>query len=186
MKKAVLIALAILATQAPALGQAAPKTYNVLLAGGSEANSIRIWLTPDGRNYVIDSLVALEVGGSVCHNPEGTPNQLLCEAPLVGSFEVNAGAGDDRVVVARNVSIPVTLRGGAGDDLLVGGTGDDRLLGDDILVGRGGDDALYGGPGNDQLLGGRGQDICDGGPGKDAASACETRRRATPRARRAP
>ena len=30
---------------------------------------IRIWLTPDGRTYVIDSIVPLEVGGTVCEHP---------------------------------------------------------------------------------------------------------------------
>lgn len=189
MKKAILILLAILLAQAPASGNAKPKTFNVLLAGGSEENMIRIWLMPDGRDYVIDSLVPLEVGGTVCANAEGSPNRVVCKAPLVASFEVNAGAGDDFVSVARKVSIPVTLRGGPGDDLLVGGGGDDLLIGsagNDKLIGRAGNDRLHGGPGNDQLLGGRGQDICDGGPGRDTASSCATYRRATPRARRGP
>ncbi len=163
----------------PAFGQAKPKTYNVLVAGASEQNMIHIWLTPDGRNYVIESLVQLEVGGTICANPEGVPNELICEASLIGSFEVNSGAGDDVVSVAENVAAPVTLRGGAGDDVLVGGASGDKLVGgpgNDKLVGRSGPDWLYGGAGEDRLIGGRGEDLCRGGVGSDAVSSCETRK----------
>jgi len=180
MKRVVLISLAVIALQAPAFGHAAPTRFNILLSGGSEQNVIRIWLSPDGRDYVIASIVQLEVGGTVCTHPEGTPNELVCEARSIASFEVNAGAGDDRIVVARKVAVPVTLRGGPGDDVLVGGGGDDKLLGgpgDDALTGRGGDDALYGGPGNDRLFGGSDVDTCNGGPGRDFAASCEVRRR---------
>ena len=172
MKKAILISLAILAAQAPApaLGAAQPQTFNVLLAGGDEANMIRIWLSADERDYVIDSVVPLEVGSPICANPPGNPNELVCDAPSISGFEVNAGGGDDRVAVAKNVAISVTMRGGTGDDFLLGGAGPDKLLGgtgDDWLVGWRGADALYGGPGRDTLIGGPGSDLLRGGPGED-------------------
>jgi len=176
MKKAILISLAILAAHAPAaaLGAAQPQTYNVLLAGGDEANMIRIWLSPDGRQYVIDSVVPLEVGGTICANPPGNPNELICNAVSIGGFEVNAGGGDDRVAVAKSVSIPVTMRGGTGNDVLIGGAGPDKLQGgsgNDRLVGWRGADALYGGPGRDVLIGGPGGDLLRGGPGEDRLRA---------------
>jgi hypothetical protein len=170
MKKLLLISFALLALLAPGVAQAAEKTYTVLLAGGEEANSIEIWLSPDGREYVIDSLVQLDVGGSVCAHPEDNPNELVCAAPSIGGFEVNAGAGDDHVAVARNIAVPVTMRGGAGDDVLIGGAGPDKLIGgqgNDRLVGWRGDDVLNGGPGDDVLIGGPGDDVLDGGPGMD-------------------
>jgi hypothetical protein len=170
MKKLLLISFALLALLAPASAQAAERTYTVLLAGGEEANSIKIWLSPDGREYVIDSLVQLEVGGSVCTHPEDNPNELVCAAPSIGGFEVNSGGGDDRVLVAKNVIVPVTMRGGAGDDRLVGGSGPDKLIGgqgDDRLVGWQGNDLLYGGPGDDVLIGGPGSDVLGGGSGMD-------------------
>ena len=131
---------------------------------------IRIWLTPDGRSYVIDSIAPLEVGGAVCENSPGNSNELVCQAPVVAGFEVNAGSGNDSITVARSVSVPVTLRGGAGQDRLVGGNGSDKLIGgegDDELGGRNGDDLIYGGPGNDSLSGGPGKDVLRGGPGED-------------------
>jgi len=141
MKRLLLISIALLGLLAPALAHAAPKTYTVLLAGGDEANMIRIWLSSDGREYVIDSGVPLEVGGNVCAHPESQPNELVCAAPSIAGFEVNAGGGDDRVSVADQVSIPVTMRGGAGDDTLLGGSGPDKLIG---------------GEEGDRLVGGRG------------------------------
>jgi hemolysin type calcium-binding protein len=170
MKKLLLISLALLALLAPGSALGAEKTYTVLLAGGDEVNSIKIWLSPDGREYVIDSLVQLEVGGSVCAHPEDNPNELVCAAPSIAAFEVNSGAGEDRVSVAKNISVPVTMRGGAGDDSLFGGGGPDKLVGgqgNDRLLGWRGDDVLYGGPGNDVLIGGPGSDVLRGGPGED-------------------
>jgi Ca2+-binding RTX toxin-like protein len=165
-----LISLAALALFAPATGHAATKAYTVLLAGGDEANMIRIWLSNDGRQYAIDSVVQLEVGGDVCEHPAEDPNELLCDAPSIAGFEVNAGGGDDRVRVAPSVTVPVTMRGGAGNDVLVGGSAADKLIGgsgDDRLFGGRGDDQLYGGPGNDVLVGGPGDDLLNGGPGRD-------------------
>jgi hypothetical protein len=178
MNRSILIAFAVLVAL-PTLTQAKPQTYNVLVAGGSEQHLIRISLVTDGRAYVIDSLVPLEVGGTVCANSEGMPNQLICQASLVGSFEVNSGAGDDVVWIARDVPVPVTLRGGSGNDLLGGGASSDRLLGgpgEDRLVGRSGADGVYGGSGADRLIGGRGEDACNGGPGEDVLNSCEMRK----------
>jgi Ca2+-binding RTX toxin-like protein len=179
MKKAVLISIAILAAQAPALAHAKGTTYNVLLAGGAEPNQIAITISGDGRNYVIDSVVPLEVGGSVCVHPYANPNELICPATAVRSFEVNADGGDDTVTVGKAVPVPVTLRGGAGDDTLTGGKASDMLLGGDggdrlsgqagadMIYGWGGADTLFGGWGDDVLRGGLGKDLLAGGPGEN-------------------
>jgi Ca2+-binding RTX toxin-like protein len=170
MKRLLLIPLALLALLAPAAAHAAPTSYTVLLAGGAEPNTIKTWLSPDGRQYVIDSVVQLEVGGTVCANPDENPNELVCDAPSIGGFEVNADGGDDRVTVAKDVDVPVTMRGGGGDDFLRGGNGADKLVGgngDDRLIGWRGADRLYGGPGEDKLIGGPGDDLFRGGPGAD-------------------
>jgi hypothetical protein len=169
MKKAILIMLAILAALTAPVAHA-ETTYTVVLAGGTTQSMIRIWLTPDGRSYVIDSVAPLEVGGTICENTPGMPTELVCKAPLVAGFEVNAGEGDDTVSVAGAVEVPVTMRGGPGRDALLGGGGPDKLIGgdgNDRLAGRGGDDLLFGGYGNDELLGGAGDDVLRGGGGQD-------------------
>lgn len=170
MKRILLTSIAALALLAPVTGHAATRTYTVLLAGGEEANMIRVWLSQDGRQYVIDSVVQLEVGGEVCEHPAEDPYELVCDAPAIAGFEVNAGGGEDRVHIAASVIVPVTMRGGAGDDTLIGGSAADRLIGgrgDDHLIGGRGDDQLYGGPGDDVLVGGPGDDLLSGGGGKD-------------------
>ena len=170
MKRAILIAMTVLAAQAAAVAHANEPSLTVLLAGGAEESAIDIALSPDGRSYVIDSLAPLEVGGEVCAHPEANENQLVCTAATIGGFEVNAGAGDDAVTVAATVAIPVTLRGGPGQDRLVGGAGADKLVGgsgDDVLIGRAGADSLWGGSGNDRLIGGSGNDLLHGNSGAD-------------------
>jgi Ca2+-binding RTX toxin-like protein len=166
MKKAISILLMILAAQAATVAHA-ETTYTVVLAGGATQNSIRISLSPDGHSYLIDSAVPLEVGGTVCENTPGVATELSCKAALVAGFEVNGGEGDDSVLVAGTIELPVTMRGGPGADTLVGGNGPDRLVGgegNDTLVGRGGDDMIFGGPGADELIGGAGNDVLRGGP----------------------
>jgi len=171
MKRAILTATTVLVAWAAATAHAEPQ-LTVLLAGGSEANTISIWVSPDGRSYVIDSVVPLEVGGNVCAHPDGKETELICGASSIGGFEVNAGGGDDSVAVAREIPIPVTLRGGPGQDRLVGGSGGDKFVGgtgDDTLVGRGGADSLFGGLGNDRMFGGSGNDLLNGDGGDDMA-----------------
>jgi Ca2+-binding RTX toxin-like protein len=153
--------------------------FKLVLAGSSEPNEIHISLSADGRTYVIESASALEAGSEVCANPPENPDELICGAAVIDGFWFNGGAGDDVMIVGRNVPAPATLRGGAGNDTLVGGASNDRLSGgpgDDKLVGRGGEDWLYGGPGSDTLVGGPGEDACVGGPGQDTGVSCEATR----------
>jgi Ca2+-binding RTX toxin-like protein len=141
-----------------------------MITGGAEQNALDVKLSLDGREYVIDSMGPLEVGGAVCTHPEGAENRLLCAATAIAGFEVNAGGGDDSVIISPKIQVPVTLRGGPGNDRLYGGAANDKLVGgtgEDTLTGRAGNDALYGGPGNDRLYGGSGDDVANGGFGED-------------------
>jgi uncharacterized delta-60 repeat protein len=73
---------------------------------------------------------------------------------------VNGGDGND-VLDAGDLSVPVVLFGGAGDDKLFGGTNND------ILVGGAGNDQLDGGAGDDVMVGGAGRDDLDSRLGND-------------------
>ena len=57
MKRAILITMALLVSLAPvpAAAKGGEVTYTVLLAGGEESNAMHIWLSSDGRSYVIES-----------------------------------------------------------------------------------------------------------------------------------
>jgi len=107
---------------------------------------------------------------SACANPRGNTNRLSCGSRAIGGFEVDAGSGNDTVIVGGSVRVSTTLRGGPGNDDLAGGDNTDKLLGGpghDKLAGRGGADFLYGGPHRDVIFGGPGQDVLLGGPGRD-------------------
>lgn len=80
-------------------------------------------------------------------------------AASVTKIVVDAGFGNDTVIVKAGVVKPVIVYGGYGVDFLYGGKGHDQLYGGaeaDYLFGRGGNDLLIGGDGNDYLDGGGG------------------------------
>lgn len=82
----------------------------------------------------------------------------------------NAGAGNDKIEISEDLTIPVEISGGDGDDTLIGGSGDDVLNGNegnDDVRGRDGNDVITGGAGRDTLLGGDGNDTVEGGDGDD-------------------
>lgn len=171
MKKTILIVLALLAALPAGLAHAEAGPVTLLISGGPGNSGLNISLTPDGRQYTILSTEPLEVGGNICEHPqEEVPNELLCTATAIAGFEVNAGAGSDSVYFSSDIPVPVTARGGPGNDRLIGGGASDKLIGGpdrDYLEGRRGDDWLLGGPGPDTLLGGPGNDQLRGGPDKD-------------------
>jgi Ca2+-binding RTX toxin-like protein len=170
MKKAILIALTLLAAvpALPARAEAGPLT--LVLAGSSGNDAFHVSLTADGRYYLILSVAPLEVGGDICTHPNEIPNEIECKAPAISGFEVNTLGGSDFVTFSSDVPVPVTIRGGPGGDRLIGGGAADKIIGgpdDDTLIGQGGDDWILGGAGNDRLLGGAGNDQLRGGPDKD-------------------
>ncbi|MGB7686263.1 MAG: hypothetical protein WBL45_10840, partial [Solirubrobacterales bacterium] len=118
MKRAILIAVTVLCAQVAvaAHAHAAEPSWTILLVGGAENDSFGVELSPDGRTYEIDSIAPLEVGGTVCWHPGGDELKLLCDAPMIAGFEVNAEGGDDAVEVGAGVFVPMTISGGAGDD----------------------------------------------------------------------
>jgi Ca2+-binding RTX toxin-like protein len=97
----------------------------------------------------------------------------------VDEIEVVLGSGQDVVVIGSNITVPVAIDGGDGNDFLAGGGGPSTLIGgnghdilwgaagDDILLGGSGNDDLFGGGGNDAIVGGTGNDIVTGGVGRD-------------------
>ena len=79
--------------------------------------------------------------------------------------EIRAGAGDDVVdmtsVRYTSELAGMTVRGGAGDDVLWGASGGNKLFGD------AGNDRISGGAGDDLIAGGAGDDALGGGGGND-------------------
>jgi Ca2+-binding RTX toxin-like protein len=83
------------------------------------------------------------------------------------------GAGGDDIVSSPSTAMRMTLRGGAGTDVVLGGPGDDVLEGGedfDDVEGNGGDDTASLGGDFDRFTWnpGDGNDVVDGGPSHDS------------------
>ena len=85
------------------------------------------------------------------------------------SDNFNSKKNDDDLIVST-LSLPGTIVGGQGQDVIIALAGPDRLegsAGNDNLYGGEGNDVLIGGSGNDKLWGGGGIDRLEGGKGND-------------------
>ncbi|MBW3356659.1 MULTISPECIES: calcium-binding protein [Streptomyces] len=128
----------------------------------------------------------------VCELPTGSPRPDRIDVFLgdgddeiatsdLGVATVSGGPGDDTLHAhtahtvrgdAGNDMVMgrVVLDGGDGMDHLMGDDGDQRMWGgrgDDMVEGYGGTDLVYAGSGNDHVMGGDGNDILLGGSGDD-------------------
>ncbi|MFO0878012.1 MAG: calcium-binding protein [Gemmataceae bacterium] len=102
----------------------------------------------------------------------GNNGRALGSMPMadLGSIEVFAYGGDDKVTIGNDVTVDAVVYGGSGIDTLSGGGGRDNLqggTGNDVLDGGINDDVLFGGSGNDTLKGGHGLDRLYGDDGND-------------------
>jgi Ca2+-binding RTX toxin-like protein len=70
-------------------------------------------------------------------------------------------AGDDKLVTAADVTLPLSVDAGPGIDTITTGAGADLIQGGDDA------DVLNGGPGGDRILGNPGNDVVNGGDGDD-------------------
>ena len=104
----------------------------------------------------------LLVGGSTSDDTislfPGSVYVTFDSEPALGPFEPTAGivvfglSGDDTISVDPDITLPLEIFGGPGNDVLVGG---------------GGPNALYGQAGNDELTGGPDVNLLDGGGDDD-------------------
>ena len=87
---------------------------------------------------------------------------VLADGEEVGEFdatrlarvEVDAGGGDDRVILGRRIGLAARVDAGAGDDTVGGGDRGDLIYGgagDDLLDGNAGVDTIYGDAGDDLI-----------------------------------
>jgi diguanylate cyclase (GGDEF)-like protein len=119
-------------------------------ASPGQANKLTVEAGTDHRGT--GALVKEEGAGATLTAGSGcsryAAGRVYCSLPQ--SITVEAGDGNDTVVSYSR--LPVTLRGGSGDDALYGSAGQDSVDGqdgDDTLGGGFGGDSLQGGPGND-------------------------------------
>lgn len=137
----------VLATPAFAADTVSVSFGNLILAGGSEANSIRfasVGNLVEVREFNSTTMTA----GPGCAQIDA--RVVRCRG--VQNINANGRGGDD--VLDNKTSLTSVLNGEAGSDLLIGGSNDDQLIG---------------GQGTDNANGGPGQDICSA----EGESNCE-------------
>lgn len=126
----------------------------------------------NGASDVAEAFTISQSGKNVTVTWSGAgtmaPNSLTFNMDDHNFTEIvgDLGAGNDTVSISGNVTIPLNLNGGPGNDNFTGGGADDTFdggPGNDTLNGGGGDDTLLGGTGDDTLTGGTGNDDLQGG-----------------------
>jgi Ca2+-binding RTX toxin-like protein len=103
--------------------------------------------SPSGNNSIVVSLAARGAGETVTINGVNRGTYKPTNA-----IEVYGMAGNDKITIQSQVTLPAYINGGNGNDTLQAG---------------GGPSILYGGSGNDVLIGGTGRNILIGGTGTD-------------------
>jgi len=126
-----------------------------VFVGGSEDASVLL-LTDDANGD------ALFINDFFTELPESLEYH---QARIAQIKEIRAGAGDDIIDLTSKrfsyIGESMTVKGGAGDDVIWSNKGNNMLFGDagnDRIVGMSGDDTIVGGAGNDSMHGGGGND----------------------------
>jgi Ca2+-binding RTX toxin-like protein len=113
----------------------------------------------------------------------GTSFVAAFDSTAFTAIRIEGLNGHDTILVGAAITVPATILGGNGRDVITGGSGPDTLdggngpdtltggAGDDVLSGGNAKDSLDGGDGADTLRGGRGKDRVTGGPGTDTYDA---------------
>ncbi|MDG9701574.1 calcium-binding protein [Streptomyces sp. DH37] len=184
------------------------KTQSIAFtAAEGQANDLHVipmGLGAEGRRIGFRDAVPLAPGDHCSYLEPGNDTFVVCElptdSPRPDRIDVFLGDGDDEIVTSDPGVAAVhggpgddelhahtahTVRGGAGNDMVMGavvldgGDGMDHLMGDDsgqrlwggrgddMIEAYGGDDIVYAGPGNDHAMGGDGRDVLLGGSGDD-------------------
>ena len=135
-----------------------------LLAAGILENG---WLGVLGTKGNDD--IQVQMSGSLIRVSD---NGVVRSFSAVPTIAIMCLAGNDRVTVDDNVTIPVWVDGGKGNDTIKGGSGNDAIsawTGNDTILGGDGDDTIWGGAGADSIFGdsGTGDDVIYGGADSD-------------------
>jgi Ca2+-binding RTX toxin-like protein len=134
-------------------------------AGGEPANLTDFSGTAK-RDVIVVSRAPIAGGVNVSVNGNVT-------LTFPSKLRISANGGNDKIHIDLDdafANLPITIYGGAGDDVIVGGSCAERIIagdGNDYIVGNGGRDTVYAEAGDDSVRGGGSSDLLDGGAGDD-------------------
>jgi Ca2+-binding RTX toxin-like protein len=144
---------------------------------GGPGNDVMIWNNGDGndtndgeagvdeslitgRNTTDDMTVVNTPGGRVLFS-RAAPGPFTVDMGTVERLSLTPFAGDDKLVTAPDVTLPISVAAGPGLDNITTGAGVDLIEGGEDV------DALNGGAGGDRILGNPGNDLMNGNAGND-------------------
>jgi Ca2+-binding RTX toxin-like protein len=144
---------------------------------GGNGNDVMIWNNGDGsdtndgdagadeslitgRNTTDDMTVANNGAGRVLFT-RAAPGGFSVDMGTTEKLNLTPLAGDDKLVTAADVTLPITVDAGPGIDNITTGAAADLVQGGDDA------DVLNGGPGGDRIVGNPGNDVMNGGDGDD-------------------
>ena len=119
-----------------------------LTASPGQANKVTIDVNGDGASVKDEGPGATLTPGPGC--TASAPAQLSCSTPT----SINADLGDGNDSLVAYAWVPMSVKGGPGDDAIYGSGGKDNMDGgdgNDLIGGGFGGDNLKGGPGNDTV-----------------------------------
>jgi len=184
LARVTMISFEILCEPPPVLADLAPDGTLTLNAGPRAPLRLNVNTTDGDESFVItrvnDDIVLVEAFGFSqawgavprFDDPNGPPG------PPITKIVADMGNGKDSIDIDIDLTDPVEIMGGPGNDVILGGGANDILQGGpgiDYLYGRDGADVLYGhsvsGSGDDnagdKLVGGNGNDTLHGNGGPD-------------------
>ena len=138
----------LLALSAPASAATVAVENGTLRVAAQAGESNQITVTPQAflgaaTSFSVGDAGAPPTAGAGCLRAL-TPDRVTCGSGGVAAIEVDAGDGDDSVLVSA--ALPSRLLGGQGDDQMTAGQGAD------VIDGGTGSDYGNGGPGDDTIL----------------------------------
>jgi Ca2+-binding RTX toxin-like protein len=171
MKRTTSRMAAALAVTLAGLGMTASGAFagTVSLSGGTVTYSAKagetnkVTLTQSGDKITVKDSAGVTAGAGCTGSP------VFCQAGNLKSVVVKLGNKDD-TLDASSVTVPMTIDGDSGDDVITAGAGNDTIhgnTGDDELHGFNGNDHIFGDPGDDHLFGQNGNDTLEGNTGDD-------------------
>ena len=135
---------------APGLGEVSPDGTLTLFAGENAGPRGTLYGTDQNEKFEVQQVVdgneqAIEVTYHYT-NRDNDPDTTTRIYKGVQRIFFSGGSGNDQLTIDQSVTVPVTMFGGAGNDILIGGSGADTLVGGD------GNDTLSGGLGSDRYV----------------------------------
>jgi len=172
-------------TVSDADGRAIEGTVTAVVTGVGVAEGVLYVAGSTGGDNIV---VNRTEDGSIEIQADFLSGAQLFDAALIEHIHIVLGDGDDTVEISDDITLSISMDGGAGNDLLIagggaaqlnGGEGNDTIIGStaddeihggdgrDLIIGRDGNDLLHGGADSDLIIGSAGNDVIDGGTGND-------------------